>query len=180
MPIQNAHCTLYTVFRHLVIDHHGRFDHRSVESKFSCFPGKVIRIQRNAVPPKPRARIKCLESIRFCFRSIDNFPQTDTHFIAQNSQFIYQTNIDVTISIFQDLLHLSNCRRRNFIHIAFKNCTIHSRNRFCSIFANCTDNLRRILCFEFLVTRINSFWREPQIKILPAFQTGTFFQKWFD
>ena len=110
MTIQNLACALYAVFRHLIVNNHRSFDHRCMESILSCFPCKVIWIKRDTVSAKSRTWIECLETIWFCLSSINNFPHADSHSITEHSQFIYKTNVDISICVFKDLLHLSDCR----------------------------------------------------------------------
>ena len=167
--IQDFSCAVNAVFRHLIVNHHRAFNHRGMETVLSCFPRKIVWVKRNAVSAKTRTRVERLETIWFCFCRIHNFPHTDTHFIAQHGQLVYQTDVDIAVGIFQNLFHLCNCRTGYFINFSFQNSTIHRCNHFGGILTDCADYLRGVFGFVNQISRVNAFRREAEVEVLSAF-----------
>ena len=128
---------------------------------------------------KTRTRIECLEPIGFRAGCLNDFPDADAHLVTQHGKFINHTNVNIPVSILQNLLHLCNSRRGNLFYITLQNRPVHGCNHFCCILAHAADDLRGIFCLIDQVTRIHTLRRESQIEIFSALQSGTFLQNRF-
>src|SRR5579875_1726428 len=74
-------------------------------------PGKIKRVYGYAVPSQARPRIKGGESKRLGLSRADDLPDVQAHALAEQLQFVHQSDIDAPIDVFEQLGHL-RCARR--------------------------------------------------------------------
>ena len=111
MPVENIGRSFNGIFRHLIVDHHRSFYHRSVEAVFTRLPRQVIRVERYTMSAEPGTGIKRLEAIRLCLCRVDDFPNADAHFMAELGKFVDQTDIYIAVCVFQYFFHFRHGRR---------------------------------------------------------------------
>ena len=80
--------------------------------------------------------------------------------MAQNGQFIDQTDIHVAIGVFQDFFHLSNSRRGDGVNFPFQYGRIHLSDDFRCILTDGANHFRRVLRLILFVARINALRRK--------------------
>ncbi len=71
------------VLGHRAVDFAGQFDEPRVVSLFASQPGKVKRVDRDAMPTQTRSGIKRVESKWLGLGRIDHFPDVDVHRVEQ-------------------------------------------------------------------------------------------------
>src|SRR5207237_6253541 len=69
--------TIENVLWHSGVDLASQLDEAGTLTKFTCLPGKVERIDWNAMSAKPRTGIKWHEAEGLGLRRFDNFPNID-------------------------------------------------------------------------------------------------------
>ena len=156
------------VFRHLVVNHHRAFDHRGVEAVLSGFPGEVVRVQRDAVSAQTRSRIERLEAVGLGLSRVHNLPHADAHFVAEHGQLVDQTDVDVAVGVFENLLHLGDRRAGYLIDLAVQHRAVHGGDDLGGVLADGADNLRGVLGLIDQVAWIDALRREAKVEVLAA------------
>src|SRR5262249_16425129 len=104
------------VVRHGNVNLAGEFDEACAEIEFLRLPGKIKRIDGNAVSAKSGPGIERLEPERLRGSRINNFPDIQVHAEAEHLQFVDECDVDAAVNVFQELSHFGRCRRRNANH----------------------------------------------------------------
>src|SRR5579862_4621566 len=111
LPIQGRSNRTYDVMRHAVIDLARELDETGFKIPLFRLPGKIERVDRNAVPTQPRAGIKCLKPEWLGRRRFDHLPDVNSHAQTEKLKLIDQSNVDATVDVFEQLCHLRRSRR---------------------------------------------------------------------
>ena len=98
------------VIGHGSIDFAGQLDETSGEIVFAGFPGKIIRIDGNAVAAQTRTGIKRHEAERLGGGGVDDFPDVDVHARSQKFEFVDEGDVDAAKNIFEQLGHFRGAR----------------------------------------------------------------------
>jgi hypothetical protein len=93
------------VIRHVDVDLARQFNEARAKVPFFRFPGKIKRIDRNAVPAQPGTGIKGLKPKRLGGSRVNHFPDIESHAQRQQLEFVDQRDIDAPVDIFQELGH---------------------------------------------------------------------------
>src|SRR5690606_4985937 len=97
--------------RHLTVDITGQFDESRLNAGLLRLPGKIERIDGNAVPAQARTRIERHEAERLCGRRVDYLPSIDPHTIAHESHFIHEAYVDHPEGVLEQFHHFGNASR---------------------------------------------------------------------
>src|SRR5574344_258675 len=124
--VKNSTGTLNAILWHPVIYHHRRLNHRGMETILARLPAQIIRVQRNAVAAKTRARIKRCKAKWLSLSRFYNFPKVNIHLVPKYCHLINQPNVNIPVSVLQNLIHLSHSRTTYAINLSLQNCLIHS------------------------------------------------------
>jgi len=139
-----------------------------VEAVLSGFPGEVVRVQRDAVSAQTRSRIERLEAVGLGLSCVHNLPHADAHFVAEHGQLVDQTDVDVAVSVFENLLHLGNRRAGYLIDLAVQHRAVHGGDDLGGVLADGADNLRGVLGLIDQVAWIDALRREAEVEVLAA------------
>ena len=120
--------------------------------------------------------IECLEAVRLGFGGVHHFPDVNAHFIAQNGQLIDQADVDVSIGVLQDLLHLCHSGRRYGGHVPIQNGVVHHGDHLRGVSTDGTHNLGGVAGLIDEVARIHPLRGEAQVKVLPALEAVALLQ----
>src|SRR5579864_959464 len=112
VAIQSRCRRRHHVVRHVQVDFARQFNEASVEVVLLSFPGKIERVDRNAVTAESRSGIKRMETERLRRRRRDYLPDIDAHPHAQHLEFVYQGNIHAAVDVLEQLGHLGRSGRR--------------------------------------------------------------------
>lgn len=104
--------------------------------------------------------IKDVDFVAICLCRLYHFPQVNIHLVAEHCHFIYQTYVDVSVSILQYLIHLSDSRTADPIYLPIQNSLIHSGYYLLRIFAYGSNYFWSILCFIDQITGVYALWRK--------------------
>ena len=85
---------------HVPIHFTGKLDEARVKVEFLRFPGKIERVDRNAVTAEPGARVKRLEAKRLGRGGTDHFEDINPHAKTQQLELIYQRYVHAAVNVF--------------------------------------------------------------------------------
>lgn len=137
-------------------------------------PAQIIGVERDAVAAETGAGIERLEAVGLAFGRVDHFPDVDAHPVAENGKLIDEADVHVAVGVLEDLLHLGDGGRGDFIDRRFKDGLIHGRGDLGALGRAAADDLGGVLRFIDQVARIYSLGREGKIEVLAALETGLF------
>ena len=129
------------------------------------------------MPAQARTGIERLEAVGLGLGGVDDLPDVDVHFVAQNGQLIYQADVDVAVGILQDLLHLRHGGRGYGGHISLQDGAVHHGDDLHGVGADGTHNLGGIAGLVDEIARIDALGREAQIEVRPALEAAALLQK---
>ena len=98
------------VIGHRGVHFAGQLDEAGGEIVFARFPGKIVRIDRDAVAAEAGAGIKGHEAEGLGGGGVDDFPDIDIHAQAEHFQLVDQRDVDAAENIFEQLGHFGGAR----------------------------------------------------------------------
>src|SRR5215469_7578039 len=98
--VQGPRDRIDDVIGHVVIDLAGQFDEAGAKVPFLGFPGKIKRVDGNAVSTQARAWIERVKPERLGGGSFDHLPDVQTHAQAEKFQLIHQGDIHAAVDVF--------------------------------------------------------------------------------
>ena len=97
-------------FGHAAVDVAGEFDEAGFNAGFFTFPGKIKRIDGNAVAAEPGTGIKRHEAEWFGGGGVDDFPHVNVHARRHDGEFVDEADVDHAESVFEQLDHFRDAR----------------------------------------------------------------------
>src|SRR4029453_17623613 len=76
------------------VDVAGELDEACLEAALPRLPGKVVRVDRNAVAAQTRAGIERHEAERLCLCRVDDLPDIDLHPVAHQGKLVHEADVD--------------------------------------------------------------------------------------
>ena len=128
------------------------------------FPGKIIRIDRNAVATQARTRIERHETERLGGGGIDHFPDIDIHAGRKEFQFVDQRDVDATKNIFKKLGHFRGASRTDRNHFG-DHLRVKCERRAAAGRIDAADNFGNLRQAVLLVAGIFAFRRKRQEEV---------------
>ena len=133
-------------------------------AKFFRFIGKVVWVNANAVTTnKTRPKSK---SIPLSIHTFDNFIGIYAHTVEYHSKLIHKSNVNITLTVFNNLNSFSCFNIGNGVCTNFDNKIINSFDLFKRLVITSRNNFLDIFKSVNLVTRVNSFGRIANLKII--------------
>ncbi len=172
IAVEDLHGAVDDILRHAGVDFAGGLDQAGVIVELAGLPGKVKRVERNAVAAESRSRIKRLKAVRLCFGRVDHVPDIDAHTVADDRHFVREADIDIAVGVFKELFHFGNGRGGNLVYAALQHIAVQRGGNLRAVFSDAADDLRGIFRLILLVARVHALRREGKVKILAAFEAA--------
>src|SRR6185437_4409453 len=111
---------------HAGVDFARELDKARVKIELPRLPGKIERIDGDAVAAKARPGIKRMESERLAFGGLNDLEDVEAHPDAELLELIDQRNVHAAVDILKQLCHLRHGRRGDR-HSPGEDRTVQSR-----------------------------------------------------
>ncbi len=155
---------IYHVIGHRSVDFTSQFDEARGEIVFAGLPGKVERINRNAVSAEAGARIERHKPKGLGGGGVNHFPDVNVHARCEQLQFVDQSNVHAAEDVFQQLGHFGRASGTDGNHLGH-NLRVNRERRAAAGRIGTADyfgNLGKSILF---VAGIFAFGREGQEEI---------------
>jgi len=138
------------------------------------FLNQIIRVDADAVPSY-QTRIE-FQKVPFGSGSFQHIVSIDTYTAENNGKLIHQGNIDITLSILNNLCRFSNFYIRCTMDARFYYKLIYFGHNIQSFWIATRNNLNRVGQSMHLFSRIDTLRRIAVFKIYAGFQSAYLFQ----
>src|SRR3984957_11536681 len=111
--VESSSDRVHDVIGHRRVHFAGQLNKTRGEVELARLPRKIIRIDRNAVPPEARTGVERHEPKWLCGGGIDPLPNIYSHAQTEHLQFVDQRNVDATEDVLEQLGHFRGSRGAN-------------------------------------------------------------------
>ena len=102
------------------------------------------------------------EAVGLGLRGGDDLPDIDAHAVAELRELVHETDVDITVGVLEDLLHLGNRRAGDTRHAALEDRLVHGGDKIERLVSDSSDNLGGVLSLVDQVARIDALGEKPR------------------
>src|SRR5262249_44288756 len=146
---------------------------------FAGNPGKVKRIDRNAMPAKAGSRVERLESKGFGACGLNHFPYVYPHSIKKHFEFVDEGNIDGPVGVLENLAGLGHFRAGSANDLDH-DFAVKSSGKFQAVLVEAADDLGNVGSGILRVAGILTLGAERQKEIDANLESAFFENRFYD
>ena len=125
---------------------------------------------------EPGAGVERGEAVGLGLGRVDDLPHVDAHAVAEHRELVHQADVDVSVGVLEDLLHLGDRRARHARDASLEHGLVDRRDAFERLLADGAHDLGRVLRLVEEVAGVNALGREPEVEALAALQARALLQ----
>ena len=166
LPVEDAGRARGHPLGHRVVHGHGRLDHGGVEAVLARLPRQVVGVERYAVAAETGAGVEGREAVGLRLGGVYYLPHVDAHAVAEHAELVDEADVDVSVGVLEDLLHLGHGRARHARHAPLEHRLVDRADELERLLADGAHHLGRVLGLVDEVARIHALGREAQVEAL--------------
>ena len=147
-----------------------------MEAVLARLPRQVVGVERYAVAAETGAGVEGREAVGLRLGGVYYLPHVDAHAVAEHAELVDEADVDVSVGVLEDLLHLGHGRARHARHAPLEHRLVDRADELERLLADGAHHLGRVLGLVDEVARIHALGREAQVEALAALEARPLLQ----
>ena len=122
------------------------------------------------------AGVEGREAVGLGLGGVYHLPHVDAHAVAEHAELVDEADVDVSVGVLEDLLHLGHGRARHARHAALEHGLVHRADELERLLADGAHHLGRVLRLVDEVAGVHALGREPEVEALAALEARSLLQ----